>query len=104
MAIEDNAAGYDILSYDVGPVEPTSRLIEVKSSMQNPPRIILTRKEWEAAARYSETYVFHIWSLLLILSIASATSPSGGVLTGDGMDSRATQPASFPSSVSGVAI
>jgi len=31
-AIEDNAAGYDILSYVAGTVEPTSRLIEVKGS------------------------------------------------------------------------
>jgi hypothetical protein len=30
VSIEDNSAGYDILSYSVGSVEPTNRLIEVK--------------------------------------------------------------------------
>jgi hypothetical protein len=63
VAIEDNGAGYDILSYDVGTVEPTSRLIEVKSSTQNPPRLILTRGEWEAALHYGEVYRFHLWVL-----------------------------------------
>ena len=63
MAIENNAAGFDILSFDKGPVEPISRLIEVKSSTHNPPRIILTRNEWEAATRFGESYIFHIWTL-----------------------------------------
>jgi Domain of unknown function (DUF3883) len=63
IAIEDNAAGFDILSYDQGPVEPVSRLIEVKSSTQNPPRITLTRNEWEAATRFDQSYIFHIWTM-----------------------------------------
>ena len=63
IAIEDNGAGYDILSYSPGTVEPMSRLIEVKSSTQDPPRIILTRSEWEAAKRFGDSYVFHIWAL-----------------------------------------
>jgi hypothetical protein len=63
IAIEDNTAGFDILSYDQGPVEPVSRLIEVKSSTQNPPRITLTRNEWEAATRFDQSYIFHIWTL-----------------------------------------
>jgi hypothetical protein len=63
IAVDDNGAGYDILSYDSGPVEPTNRLIEVKSSTQDPPRIILTRGEWNAAVKFGDVYVFHIWSL-----------------------------------------
>lgn len=63
IAIEDNSAGYDILSYDVGALGPSSRLIEVKSSTSDPPRIVLTRGEWTAAMRFGEVYVFHIWSL-----------------------------------------
>src|SRR5258708_614499 len=31
MSIEDNTVGYDILSFDLGEVEPIARLIEVKS-------------------------------------------------------------------------
>jgi hypothetical protein len=38
-------------------------LIEVKSSTQNPPRIILTRNEWDAAVRFGDAYVFHVWRL-----------------------------------------
>jgi hypothetical protein len=63
VAVEDNWAGYDILSFAPGPAQPVNRLIEVKSSTQDPPRIILTRKEWEAAMRYGEAYVFHVWRL-----------------------------------------
>ena len=63
VAIEDITAGYDILSYAPGTVEPMTRLIEVKSSTQNPPHIILTRGEWEAAVQFGGSYVFHIWAL-----------------------------------------
>ena len=63
IAIEDNGAGYDTLSFDSGVIEPVSRLIEVKSSTQQPPMIILTRSEWEAAVQYGESYIFHVWTL-----------------------------------------
>ena len=62
-SIEDNGAGFDIHSYDVGAVEPISRLIEVKSSTRTPVRIILSKNEWAAALRYGDSYVFHIWEL-----------------------------------------
>lgn len=61
MSVEDNGAGYDILSYAPGVTEPVNRMIEVKSSSQEPPRIIITRGEWESAIEYGEAYVFHIW-------------------------------------------
>ncbi len=63
MAIEDNGAGYDIQSYDPGEVEPVSRLIEVKSSTQTPPKIVITRNEWETAAKFGSAYHFHVWSV-----------------------------------------
>lgn len=63
ISIEDNDAGFDIRSYDLGPVEPVYRLIEVKSSTMTPPRIILTRGEWEAALKYGKSYIFHLWAL-----------------------------------------
>jgi hypothetical protein len=63
MAIEDNTAGYDVLSYDVGPVAPVSRLIEVKSTIASPLRFFITRHEWETAIKYGTSYFFHIWDL-----------------------------------------
>lgn len=62
VAVEDNNAGFDILSYDLGDPQPVNRLIEVKSSTHQPPRIIVTRREWKAALDYGASYVFHIWS------------------------------------------
>jgi len=61
-AIEDNDAGYDILSYNPGLPEPTNRLIEVKSSAREPPTIFLTRMEWNKALESERAYVFHIWA------------------------------------------
>ncbi len=63
VAIEDNSAGFDIQSYDRGEVEPISRLIEVKSSIQTPPRIIISRHEWETAVKFGPAYIFHVWSV-----------------------------------------
>jgi hypothetical protein len=63
VSIDDNGAGFDIHSYDRGAVEPVNRLIEVKSSSRSPPRIILTKGEWNAALRYGAAYIFHIWQL-----------------------------------------
>jgi hypothetical protein len=63
VAVEDNTAGYDVLSYDVGSVEPTARLIEVKSTIISPVRFMLTRREWEQARRSGDSYHFHIWHM-----------------------------------------
>ncbi len=62
VSIEDNGAGYDILSYDLGSSGPVNRMIEVKSSTRTPARIIITRGEWNAALEYGNAYVFHIWA------------------------------------------
>lgn len=60
-ALDDNGAGYDIKSYIKSAYGLTNLLIEVKSTTRNPPRIILTRGEWEAATKYGTAYVFHVW-------------------------------------------
>ncbi len=63
VSIEDNGAGYDIQSFSPGTSEPLNRLIEVKSSARQKPRIFISRNEWESALQYGESYVFHIWHL-----------------------------------------
>lgn len=63
IAIEDNTAAYDVLSFDQGSVEPTNRLIEVKSTVASPLRFQLTRHEWDNACRFGNAYHFHIWDL-----------------------------------------
>nr|WP_272916568.1 DUF3883 domain-containing protein [Tsuneonella aeria] len=60
-ALDDNAAGYDIRSYSKTLYGIANLLIEVKSTSRTPPRIILTRGEWEAAQKYQAAYTFHIW-------------------------------------------
>lgn len=62
VAIEDNTVGYDILSYDPGPVEPVARLIEVKS-FRHSGRFFLSRNEWETARKFGSAYSFHIWDI-----------------------------------------
>ncbi len=86
VAIEDNGAGYDILSYDQTPYGLKNRLIEVKSTTQDEARLFLTRGEWETALKFGEAYQLHIWKLpseeLIIKSAAEISqhipSDSGG--------------------------
>lgn len=61
VALEDNRLGYDVLSVngDSGPLN--RRYIEVKSSILNHPRFILTRNEWETANEYGDNYVVYFW-------------------------------------------
>lgn len=63
VSLDDNSAGYDLRSYDVGLIEPTNRLIEVKSSSRVVPKVFITRNEWESALRFGSSYVFHIWKM-----------------------------------------
>jgi hypothetical protein len=63
MSIEDNTAGYDIQSFDVGAEGPVTRLIEVKSTIASPLRFWLSRNEWEIAIKFGAAYFFHIWDL-----------------------------------------
>jgi hypothetical protein len=85
IAIEDNAAGYDILSYDLSEHGLINRLIEVKSTVSVVPRLFLTRNEWEAALRFGASYHFHIWSLPAeVLTIKSAVELTPDIPTDSG--------------------
>ncbi len=63
MSIEDNTAGYDIQSFDIGVDGPVNRLIEVKSTIVSPLRFRITRTEWEIARKFGNSYYFHIWDM-----------------------------------------
>jgi hypothetical protein len=61
--LDDNYAGYDVLSYDAGEFGPVSRMIEVKSTINSPLRFILTRPEWKKALQVGAAYHFHVWDM-----------------------------------------
>lgn len=63
IALDDNGAGYDVHSFDQGPVTPIAKLIEVKSCVREDLQIFLTRNEWETAVERAPHYRFHIWLL-----------------------------------------
>jgi hypothetical protein len=63
IALDDNTAGYDILSYDSGTVEPVVKLIEVKTCSRAAAQFFLTTNEWRTALERSDHYVFHLWLL-----------------------------------------
>ena len=61
--LDDNFAGYDVLSYSPGEFAPTNRMIEVKSTIASPLRFIVTRHEWEQAKKLGPAYFFHVWDM-----------------------------------------
>jgi hypothetical protein len=61
--LDDNFAGYDVLSYDRGEFAPTNRMIEVKSTTASPLRFIITRNEWDQAQKSGPAYFFHVWDM-----------------------------------------
>lgn len=61
--LDDNWAGYDVLSYDPSEHGTVNRLIEVKSTINSPLRFLLTRNEWEKAKDAGPAYHFHIWDM-----------------------------------------
>jgi len=63
IALDDNTAGYDILSFEPGVVEPVAKLIEVKTCSRMVPQFFLTTNEWRTALERSDHYVFHLWLL-----------------------------------------
>lgn len=63
MAIEDNTAGYDVLSYRPAAVDERNLLIEVKSTVASPLRFIITRNEWNNADQVGDAYLFHVWDM-----------------------------------------
>ena len=62
-AIEDNHAGYDVLSYEKGAFGLVNKLIEVKSTIASPLRFYISRNEWEQAVKSGDAYHFHIWDM-----------------------------------------
>ncbi len=63
LGLDDNYAGYDVLTYEAGSTGLVNRLIEVKSTIASPPRFIVSRHEWRTAERAGEAYSFHIWDM-----------------------------------------
>lgn len=63
VAIDDNTVGYDILSYALHGENEVSRLIEVKTTQADPPRMVLSRNEWKTAEQFGIAFQFHLWSL-----------------------------------------
>jgi Domain of unknown function (DUF3883) len=63
MSIDDNTAGYDILSFDHGPGGPVARVLEVKSTIASPLRFYVTRNEWDTCQKMGNAYHFHIWDM-----------------------------------------
>ena len=61
--LDDNYAGYDVLSYDLGEYGLDNRMIEVKSTTASPLRFFVSRTEWNTAERAASTYLFHIWDM-----------------------------------------
>jgi hypothetical protein len=61
--LDDNFAGYDVLSYDVGEFGTINRMIEVKSTVVSPIKFILTRNEWDQAVKAGPAYLFHVWDM-----------------------------------------
>ena len=74
IALEDNHAGYDVLSYKRRRDGGIDELrIETKTSSYSPTHFILTRPEWDKALRVPDFHIFHVWNLgtkeLTIISV-----------------------------------
>jgi len=63
IGLDDNTAGYDVLSYEPGVPENTNKLIEVKSTVASPLRFHVTRNEWNQALKARDAYFFHVWDM-----------------------------------------
>lgn len=64
ISLDDNLAGYDILSYRLGTNGAVSKVfIEVKATYSADRSFILTRREWNFAERAGAASNFHFWYL-----------------------------------------
>lgn len=61
VALDNNAAGYDILSSCQRGGQIAPKYIEVKSSRATPPVVFLSRNEWEVGSRSPDAWVLHCW-------------------------------------------
>jgi hypothetical protein len=65
VSLEDNLAGYDILSYrlQTSGSGPSKAFIEVKATYSPDRSFILTRREWDFAEPSGGASSFHFWYL-----------------------------------------
>lgn len=63
FGLDDNFAGYDVLSYERDGERIVNQMIEVKSSTQSPLRFYVTKNEWRQAEKVGAQYVFHVWDM-----------------------------------------
>ena len=63
VGLDDNTAGYDILSYELAEAGTVNKLIEVKSTVASPLRFFVTRNEWTQAQKAKDSYFFHVWDM-----------------------------------------
>lgn len=61
--LDNNYAGYDVLSWRVTGNYLQPLLIEVKSTTASPLRFKVTRNEWKTAVNAGDRYIFHIWDM-----------------------------------------
>jgi hypothetical protein len=61
--LDDNYAGYDVLSFDLKDGAEVNVMIEVKSTVASPLRFYLSRNEWNTADGIGDAYKFHIWNM-----------------------------------------
>lgn len=63
VSVENNFAGYDILSYVVEEGLPKQVMIEVKTCSSLPISFYITENEWKIAQGFGENYLFYVWYL-----------------------------------------
>lgn len=63
--LDDNYAGYDVLSFDLKDGAEINIMIEVKSTVASPLRFYLSRNEWKTADQIGEAYIFHVWNMAI---------------------------------------
>lgn len=61
--LDNNFAGYDVLSYERSSDGISNRMIEVKSTIASPMRFYVTRNEWHTAESANNAYLFHVWNM-----------------------------------------
>ena len=63
VGLDNNFAGYDVLSYELGEFGLVNKMIEVKSTIASPLRFYLSKNEWVTAEKARDSYFFHVWDM-----------------------------------------
>jgi len=89
ISLDDNLAGYDILSYKLDATGVLSKVfIEVKATYSTDLSFFLTRREWKFAELSGAASAFHFWYLPdQSLRVASTTDISKCIPTDQGLGS-----------------